>query len=276
MSDSMRKYVGSYSSYYNTSNHDLIKLVIESDDEMAKDNLAYNSNLTPAEMIALVKSGSKEARGSIARSEVIPLELLLQLTEDKVESVRVEALGNPLTNSQLFTDAIMHGVFSLSSKKQLCRSSNAVTRFEVFEFLWLNIKGAPEKLIHTLEMATFQEQANIDAHIIDFIHGEIQKGDADKAAREAYAGNWRVSTPELLDQMKDDEHRPVINGIAQNQRAWVSTHEYLLAKHKSIGIRYGIARATSDNPLLNKIYHGTKNEKIREEVQRNPSFNLLD
>ena len=79
-------------------------------------------------------------------------------------------------------------------------------------------------------------------------------------------------SPEILDSLKDDPHRPVINAIARNSSALVSTHEYLIDNHKSSGIRTSIAMVTENSYLLNKIYFGTKSKEIRYWVECNPRF----
>lgn len=85
-------------------------------------------------------------------------------------------------------------------------------------------------------------------------------------------GSAGIALPEILDDLRDDPYRPVINAIARNSSAWSSTHEYLATKHKSSEIRTSIAMVTRDNVLLNKIYHGTKSKEIRYWVEANPVF----
>jgi 23S rRNA U2552 (ribose-2'-O)-methylase RlmE/FtsJ len=127
-------------------------------------------------------------------------------------------------------------------------------------------------LINTLNFAVRDVPHLVDSRIFAIINDEILSGNASNAVREVYAGSYAVVSPEILDGLKDDPYRPVINAIARNSSALASTHEYLINKHKSSGIRISIAMVTENNDLLNKIYHGTKSAEIRCSVECNPAF----
>jgi hypothetical protein len=261
-----------YAALYSVKNHDLIKEVIEGTDERAKAHLVNNPNLSASEMMSLASNADMDIRANLAYQSHVSPEILTKLRSDKSDHVRYSALSNPLTSFSDFKDGILTGKFSLQSKKFFCRNPRVLKSLELFEFLWNTAKGSHPLLIENLNSAIHHKYQNIDPRIGHIIHDELRSGKASNAAREAYADARQVALPEILDALKDDPHRPVINAIARNSSAWTSTHEYLLGNHKSPGIRIFIIAATEDNDLLNKIYRGTKSKDIREQVEHHPNF----
>lgn len=255
-----------------TNDHNLIGALIAGDDDDTKCYLVDNPNLTNSELLALSKDQSTAVRIELALSKQATPDVLHRLSLDESDIVRVHALCNPLTEYSYFVDVVLHNKFSVAAKKILCDYFRVLDSLEVFESLWRSAKGADALLMNTLHGATYTSYSGIDPNILEFVHEHILSGEASNAVREAYAGAADVALPEILDRLRDDPYRPVINAIARNSSAWVSTHEYLVAKHKSSGIRTSVAMATVDNVLLNRIYHGTKSKEIRFWVEANPVF----
>jgi hypothetical protein len=254
-----------------TSDRALISAVVASDDEVAKAYVVDNPRLTDAEMMILANDSDLIVRQELAKVKVSP-DALHRLRTDRAESVRVLALCNPLTDYADFVSSVINDKFSVASKRAFCSDIRAVGNLDVFEFLWGTFKGSAPALIDLLNHAVRIASPVIDSRIFGFVNAEIVGGNVSNTVRESYAGSNGVALPEILDEWKDDPCRPVINAIARNASAWPSTHEYLVDKHKSSGIRISIAMVTEDSGLLNKIYHGTKSEEIRYWVRANPKF----
>lgn len=258
-----------------TSDHTLISQLIAGDYEDAKCYLVDNPNLNEPEQMALADDESVSVRIELAKSRQVTSNVLHILRLDKSDIVRVHALCHPLTDYALFVDAVLNDKFSVTAKKLFCESFRVLGDIEVFESLWNTVKGGPAILMDTLVRETYQTVPVIDPKVRLFIHEEILSGNTSNAMRETYAGSAGIALPEILDRLRDDPYRPVINAIARNSAAWVSTHEYLAFKHKTSEIRTSIAMVTEDNALLNKIYHGTKSKDIRYWVDANPLFVLI-
>lgn len=255
--------------------HDLglIMSVVSGDDEVAKAYVVDNASLTDAQMLSLAVDEDIVVRRELAKSKHLSAEVIALLCLDKVDIVRAYVLCNPLTDFSVFKAAVLAGKFSVATKKMLCSDLRAVSDIEVFKFLWETVRGAQQILMNTLHVAaTYHVLPVIDSKVIAFAHEEILSGEASNAVREVYAGSAGLARPEILDGLKDDSCRPVINAIARNSASWVSTHEYLATKHRSSDIRTSIAMVTEDNDLLNKMYHGTKSKDIRFWVEANPAF----
>lgn len=261
-----------YTKLGSTNNLALIISVITGRDEVDKAWVVSNPRLTDVQMMTLADDEDIVVRRELAKVSHLPADVLRLLCADKAEIVRVHALCNPLTVFSDFMVAVLTGKFSVSSKKLFCQNFRVLGSLEVFEFLWRTVKGAQPILINTLNVAVRDASPLIDSKVLNFVHDEIRAGDAPNAVREAYAESVWLALPEILDSLKDDVFRPVINAITRNGSAWVSTHEYLVDNHKSSLIRCFIAMVTEDNDLLNKIYHGTKSKDIRYWVECNPVF----
>lgn len=257
-----------------TSDHSVISALIAGEDENTKCYLVDNPNLTDSEVWALADDKAVAVRIELAKSKQVTSKALLKLMQDKSDVVRVFALCHPLTDDSYLVEAILHDKFSATAKKLLCESFRVLGNLEVFEFLWKTVKNGPAILMDTLVGETYQTVPVIDPKVRLFVHQEILSGNASNAVRETYAGSAGIASPEILDRLKDDPYRPVINAIARNAVAWVSTHDYLASKHKTSEIRTSIAMVTTDNDLLNKIYNGTKSKDIRFWVEENPMFVL--
>lgn len=261
-----------YDEAQRTNDHSLIGALITGDDEDTKCYLVDNPNLTEAELMALTEDKAVTVRRELAKSKLVTSNVLHLLRLDKSDIVRVHALCHPLTDYTLFVDAVLNDKFSVTAKKLFCENFRVLGNLEVFEFLWKTVKGAPAILMDTLVGATYQTVPLVHPSVLVFVHSVILSGEASNAVRETYAGSAGIALPEILDGLRDDPSRPVINAIARNSSAWSSTHEYLATKHKSSEIRTSIAMVTKDNTLLNKIYHGTKSKEIRYWVEANPVF----
>lgn len=255
-----------------TTDHNVISQLISGDYEDAKCYLVDNHHLTEAELMALADDPAVAVRIELAKSKQVTSNVLHLLRVDKADIVRVHALCHPLTDVSLFVDAVLNDKFSVTAKKLFCQNFRVLGNLEVFESLWRTVKGAPAILMETLVGETYQTVPLVHPSVLSFVHSEILSGEAPNPVRETYAGSAGIALPEILDGLKDDPCRPVINAIARNASAWVSTHEYLAFKHKTSEIRTSIAMVTKDNALLNKIYHGTKSKDIRFWVEANPVF----
>ena len=253
----------------------LLEQALEKGNKSAKICLMDNPHLSKEQWERLTKDTSFEVRREAARHENIPAEFLTDLYCDTEEEVRLEALVHPLTEFSVYKNAVMNEKFSAYSKMRISWKLYAVEEIELFEFLWTTTKSLQVNLVHTLGRAYYREYPNIDPECVRVINDEIRIGKPSAALREAYASDPNIATPEMLDQLKTDPSRPVINAIAKNSSAWVSTHDYLAGHHKTPAIRISIARVTNNNELLNNIYHGTKSKDIREQVEKNPAFNDL-
>ena len=253
------------------SDRELIARVIASDDVFARRQLSLSNNLFEDELIALGHDKDRQVREDVA-SKKIPPSLLLELLQDSAPTVRASALANELTDFQSFKDALLGNSFRLgpTHKRVLCNSVHVVKDSELFSSLWA-VKNYDYLLMYALDRAVFDKRLDIDPEVFRFVEQNILM--ASDLARERYAYRLvKWSSPELLDALKDDPYRPVINALAANKRAWVSTHEYLAKKHKTPKIRISIAEVTESNELLNQIYNGTKSEAIQAAFRRNPFF----
>lgn len=259
-------------SLVNTDDRGLIGRVVAGDDEVAKAYVVDNPRLTDEQMMTLANDDYIVVRQELAKASHLSPDALYRLRTNTAESVRVNALCNPLTDYAVYATSVLTNHFSVASKRFFCSDIRAVGSLEVFEYLWRNVKNAGPSLIDNLNHAVRIGSPLIDSRIFDLINDEISSGKASNAVREAYAGSDGVVSPEILDGLKDDPFRPVINAIARNSSALVSTHEYLIDNHKSSGIRSSIAMVTGDSYLLNKIYLGTKSKDIRYWVESNPMF----
>lgn len=255
-----------------TSDRVLISSVVTGDDEIAKAYVVDNPNLTDAQMLTLANDEDIVVRRELAKVNHLSPDALYRLRTDTAETVRVHALLNPLTDYTVYATSVLTNHFSVASKKLFCSNFRTVGHLEVFESLWNTVKGAPPILINTLNFAVRDAPDMVDSRVFTVINDEILSGVASNAVREVYAGSYLVVSPDILDGLKDDPCRPVINAIARNSSALASTHEYLINKHKSSGIRVSIAMVTDNNDLLNKIYRGTKSAEIRYWVECNPVF----
>lgn len=248
-----------------------IEKVIAQGNEYAKEYLLWNPNLSEDNLRALGKDTSFHVRRALAKRSDIPLDVLDALLADPDQEIRTYALCNPRTDFSYYKNAIMNGTFSLDDKDTICRSNKALESVEVFHYLWTTVKHSHVTLTHNLSWVDEDKNLKIDPECVHVIHDAIRSGKATNTLREAYAAA-SFALPEILDDLKDDKSRPVINAVARNKSAWVSTHEHLVASHKTPAIRISVAGATKDNTLLNKIYHNTKSKEIREAVERNPVF----
>lgn len=109
----------------------------------------------------------------------------------------------------------------------------------------------------------------LDERVFDVIDSTIL--DSAGTARALYASKaW--ANPDILDAMKSDKIRDVINSVAYNPFINFDTAVYLIENHKTPDIRISIACYTRDPDILRIIWDSTKSDKIRESVMGNPYF----
>lgn len=251
----------------------LFEEVITKGNLYAKTLLMENPHLSRAYWERLSQDEWNSVRSEVVKHPNTPTDIFEKLRdEDEDDSVQVEALGNPRTEFSVYKDAVMNRKFSAWGKRCLSWDHRIVEDAEVFGFMWTKAKNSQTGLIQTLNYAHLNNRPNIDPECAHVVHDEIRNGNPSASLREAYASASFIALPEILDTFKSDSSRPVINALAGNNAAWVSTHEHLVASHKTPAIRISVAQVTKDNDLLNKIYHGTKSKDIREAVEKNPVF----
>lgn len=260
-----------------SSDQDFIDEVIADTDESTFKKKIFlifrNPNLTEENFRVLAEDKNTHVRASVAQHNKTPSNVVKRLLTDKDEYVRVQALWNPQTSMEDFAEAVLRKKYSRSSKMGFCLNDNAVKDFEVFDSLWNTVKGSHVRLMQNLNYAVQEKHEVIDPRILHLVHDAVREENISKTLKESYAGAV-IALPEILDEWKDDPSRPVINAIARNSSAWVSTHDYLTTKYKTASLRISIAWATRDYSLLNKIYQGTRSANIRACVERNPAFAL--
>jgi hypothetical protein len=208
-----------------------------------------------------------------------PTELLERFLTNPDERIVSIALQHSRTSFEKFRDAVMNGAyspkgrFSVESLENFAYSEHAFKTLEVFEKLWEK-QRLKKSLILSAASVEFRNNALvIDPAIINFLAKRI--ANENNALRVEYARSSIFGDPAMLDLMKTDSHRPVITALAWNRKASVSTHEYILDNHKSISIKDGIAWASSDNDLLNRVYRSTKSEQTLWAIRNNPDFTKL-
>lgn len=264
-----------YDKLINTSDQAVIGQVIVDEGVQRDDYKVFlaqrNPNLTETNFRALAESKNYQVRAAVAARRIVPIDVLNRLLADEIEEVRVGALWNLQTDMETFTEAVLRGKFSNSAKKDFCHNDKAVKSFEVFNRLWSTVRGSHSSLVDTMNYAVRENAVVIDPKILNVVHDEIRYGNISKALKESYAGA-AIALPEMLDDWKDDPSREVINAIARNESAWVSTHEYLVDTYRSGHVRAFVAMTTDNYSLLNKIYKGTKSRVILDWVENNPAF----
>lgn len=109
----------------------------------------------------------------------------------------------------------------------------------------------------------------LDEQIFDVIDSTIL--DSSGTARAQYASKYWAN-PTILDVLKDDKIRDVINSVAYNPFISFDTAVYLIENHKTPDIRVSIARNTRDYDILRIIWDSTNSKQIREAVKENPFF----
>lgn len=274
-----------------TSDDVFISKVIADEDEGSRMCLVqHNPNLTETHLMALACDESVRVRHELAWRKSLPADVLEKLRSDEEEAVRVQALCNSQSEAKFFVEAVLRGKLSAATKKAFCSNVKAVSNFEAFKFLWESGKRSQALLVGALYDAvrlpdspmtskvlydTASSPSPIDPKVFDVVHEVIRSGEASNDLKVTYAGASGVALPELLDVLMDDPYQPVIEGIARNTSAWVSTHEHLYANHKSKRVLFFLAGATMDCGLLNLIYRRTKSKEIRYVLENNPAFVLL-
>lgn len=248
-----------------------IATVISKKNAEANYYLAENPHLTKEQVDYLSREIDTGTRGRIAKRDDLTTEILQTFYRDTDDHVRFSAICNPLTPFKIYKDYVLNGKLTGIISFWLVCNDRCVEASDVFQFLWDTYKSERGWLIRTANKA-LREKRSIDAGCVYLIHNEIEKGKPSIKVREAYAEASHLAIPKILDELKKDPARPVVNAVAKNSAAWGSTHEYLVNNHKTPAIRISVATVTKDNDLLNKIYHGTKSKDIRDSVVKNPIF----
>lgn len=255
----------------NSADEKFLAVALSKKNRDANYYLAENPHLTAEQVEELSKDPDPANRARIAeRSDLTP-EILETLYKDKNDGVRFDAITNPLTPYAAYKDFILNKRLAEIPAYRFVWDYRCVEDVEVFGFFWQNNKSNRDSLIRTLDRA-LHDNLTVDPECAYIAHDELRKGKPTISTREAYAEASNVALPDILDKLKEDPARPVINAVARNSSAWVSTHEHLVMSHKTPAIRIYIATVTKDNDLLNKIYHGTKSKEIREHVEMNENF----
>lgn len=124
---------------------------------------------------------------------------------------------------------------------------------------------------------TFQNQERQRDYVLNLVDGRIFEAieatilDSSGAAKASYAYE-RWANPEILDALKDDSSRKVVNYVAMNPFINFDTAVYLITNHKTPVIRESIAENTRTPEILQMIWDSTKSEEIRKYVRNNPYF----
>lgn len=264
-----------YDTLTKTSDQAVIGSVVSDDSDENSNRKIFlterNPHLTEDNFRALAEDRNHLVRYAVAKHSKTPVNVLNLLLTDEVEEVRVQVLWNPQLSVRTFSDAVLHGKFSGASKKGFCHNKKALKNFEVFDFLWNTVRGGQSLLVDSLNYVVREKHEVIDPKILKVVHDEVRGGNISKVLKESYA-SAAIALPELLDTWKDDPSRSIINAIARNGSAWVSTHDYLVSNYKTGDIRYSIASVTKDYALLNRIYQGTRSENLRHWIEQNPAF----
>lgn len=245
--------------------------------------LDTHPNLSVKELSELVTNGPTALRVFMAGID-IPESLLEQLLEDPALTVRIAALGNANTSFSVFEYAVFSDKNSFQMKRKLSSHPAALADLHTFEFLWRNVPGASERLVENHSRIAGAERkegkvfvsaqlAWVNVHIARGIRAFIEKEilSSSTVTLMAYASSL-VAAPQTLDEMKTQHDYDVLEMLALNPRAWVSTHRHLVENCKKYTIRQNVARTTTDNTLLNEIYNSTQSYLIRDAVKSNPRF----
>lgn len=266
-----------YANLSDSSDQDFIGQVVAdtgTNDETFKSKIFLihrNSNLTEENFRVLAGDKNNHVRAALAQHDVIPLDVLDCLLVDENEYVRVQALWNAQASMDAFADAVLRKKYAHESRIGFCSNDFAVKNFEVFNSLWSTVKGSHVRLVENLNYAVQEKHEVIDSKILKVVHDEIRRGNVSKVLKESYA-LASIALPEILDDWKDDPSRDVINAIARNSSAWVSTHEYLVDTYRRGHVRAFVAQTTDCTTLLNKIHWGTKSRVVLNWVENNPAF----
>lgn len=258
-----------------SSEPDFIDEVITDTDESTFKKKIFmifrNPNLTEENFMLLAKDKNHHVRASVAQHDKTPADVVKHLLVDEIEYVRVQALWNPQTSMEDFANAVLRKKYSRQSRMGFCSNDKAVKNFEVFDFLWNTVRGSHVRLVENLNYAVREKHEVIDPKILHVVHESVRKETVLKALKESYAAAV-IALPEILDEWKDDPSRDIINAIAKNESAWVSTHEHLVNNYRNGYTRMFVAMTTDNCALLNKIYRGTKSHSVRGWVENNPAF----
>lgn len=112
----------------------------------------------------------------------------------------------------------------------------------------------------------------INPKIITLLQDNIL--DCNGFSREFYAESSFIKD-EHWERLANDPKRNVLNKLAENPFLPTDIAKEIISKHKTPTLREAIARNTSNNELLESIWHSTKSKNIRDIVENNPFFRKL-
>lgn len=227
-------------------------------------------------LLAESNEPDEKVKMGIAKKENLAPELLDEFLTDPNDEVRFHALCNPNTKFSVYKHAVLTSELSNKLKWILVEDTRMTTDAEVFRFLWENVPKRHLTMTNMLDFAYRRGIPGVDPDCVDIVNNAIINDDIKENLKEMYAKSHEVSTPEVLDTLKDDTSQAVITAISANPSASVETHRYLLNKHKSITIKTNIARVTQDNDLLNELHRKTSSKKLREQIEANENFTKLN
>lgn len=214
-----------------------------------------------------------------------------KFVQNTTGAVRVKALIN---SNDLFDMKEFDSYLSLMDEKERIKVLSSNLRYtshypEEFVTIWNTMPrlrrdmldkmphdGSRYKGFDTWE-ETFQNQERqrdyvrdlVDERIFEAIEATILESSGTARASYAYK---RWANPEILDALKDDKSREVINYVALNPFISFDTAVYLINNHKTPVIRESIAENTRAPEILRMIWDSTKSEEIRKYVRNNPYF----
>lgn len=254
-----------------TEDRKIIDEVIASGHWSTRDLLAKNPHLTSEDIVKL--SETLEINyGTLFRHPNAPLDLLdiyLHHPNDKLKAVTLLHESVPF---EIFYDAVMYG--SYLSKKEfgkrdmdtLSSSEYVANSLELFQRFW----EEPDFRAYLVQRASNTRRVPIDPHIKTFLASRILR--EVNSVRIAYCQSENLADPAVLDLLKDDKSRAIINAIAANPVALPMTHGYLLDHYPSSSIKISIAKASRDKGILDRIYNGSSGAATIKALKSNPSF----
>lgn len=250
-----------------------VAAILDGGDVHDQIDMIHRYDMTGPEYERLADSKFAAARENLARYETTP-NVLLKLTADKNSKVKATALANESIDFSVLKKCVMRETFKPSYARIFASNALFGTDLDLFVHTWNTYPNSHFELLYALNRTALIDGDKSphmhDPRILAFIEPLIPH--EDKKARAEYASSVAYANPAVLDQLKEDRFREVINNVACNGRAWPSTHEFLVDHHKTTWIRQWIATVSRDNNLLNKIHKGTTSVDIRGAVERNTYF----
>lgn len=171
-----------------------------------------------------------------------------------------------IMNLDEFKEFFLNNDFYDSAMTVLVYNPFIIQDFESFKKIWMNKAVRDRVFAHFKKIDNLihdENTNNIDSQVLimnpnneisDFIHKEVRENKVSNQEKEIYASLKCIANPDVLDLLKNESYRPIINKIALNPKAYLKTHRYLIKKYNSPRIRESIASITTDSKLLKLIY----------------------